>query len=69
MFNKYKYVDKYDLIVIVIMFMVKVIYYNYKNFIFLKVNVDILLIGGGGVYNLILIGYIKELLLEVEVLI
>ncbi|HBH3601495.1 TPA: anhydro-N-acetylmuramic acid kinase [Clostridioides difficile] len=68
MLNKYKHVDKYDLIATVTMFTAKAIYYNYKNFILPKVNVDTLLIGGGGAHNLTLIGYIKELLLEVEVL-
>ena len=56
MLNKYKHVDKYDLIATVTMFTAKAIYYNYKNFILPKVNV------------VTLIGYIKELLLEVAVL-
>lgn len=68
MLNKYNYIDKHDLIATVTMFTARTIYDNYKNFVIPKVNIDTLLIGGGGAHNATLMGYIKGLLPEIEVL-
>ncbi|MGO1041926.1 anhydro-N-acetylmuramic acid kinase AnmK [Clostridioides difficile] len=66
--NKYNYIDKHDLIATVTMFTARTIYDNYKKFVIPKVNIDTLLIGGGGAHNVTLMGYIKGLLPEIEVL-
>lgn len=68
MLSKYNYIDKHDLIATVTMFTARTIYDNYKNFVIPKVNIDTLLIGGGGAHNATLMGYIKGLLPEIEVL-
>lgn len=68
MLNKYKNVDKHDLIATVTMFTARTICDNYKNFVIPKVNIDTLLVGGGGAHNKTLMGYLKELLPGVEVL-
>lgn len=68
MLNKYRDIDKYDLIATVTMFTARTISDNYKNFVIPKVKIDSLIVGGGGAHNKTLMGYLKELLPGVEVM-
>lgn len=68
MLNKYKHINKYDLIATVTMFTARTISDNYKNFVIPKVKIDSIIVGGGGAHNKTLMEYLKELLPEVEVL-
>lgn len=65
-FEKYK---AEDIIATVTYFTAKSIAYNYRNFVFPKVKIDEVIIGGGGSYNNTLIEMIKNELKECKVMI
>lgn len=60
--------EKEDIISTVTMFTAKSIEYNYRNFIMPKINIDEIIIGGGGSYNNTLLKMIRECLPEYKVL-
>lgn len=68
MLNKYSYLNKYDIIATVTMFTARTISDNYKKFVLPKVDIDSLIVGGGGAHNNTLMGYLKELLPGIDVL-
>lgn len=67
--NKYGDLKAEDIIATMTMFTAKSIAYNYKKFIFPKLKIDEVILGGGGSYNKTLIKMLKEELKDVKVLI
>jgi len=67
--NKYGDLKAEDIIATMTMFTAKSIAYNYKKFIFPKLKIDEVILGGGGSYNKTLINMLKEELKDVKVLI
>lgn len=56
------HLSKYDLLATMTMFTAKTIALNYQKFIFPYHQIDEVIVGGGGSYNLTFIGMLKELL-------
>lgn len=67
--NKYGDFKSEDIIATMTMFTAKSIAYNYNKFIFPKLKIDEVILGGGGSYNRTLINMLKEELKDVKVLI
>lgn len=67
--NRFKEYKAEDIIATVTYFTAKSIAYNYRNFIFPKIKIDEVIIGGGGSYNKTLIRMIQDELKECKVMI
>lgn len=67
--NRFKEYKSEDIIATVTYFTAKTIAYNYRKFIFPKVKIDEVIIGGGGSYNSTLVKMIKDELKECKVMI
>ncbi|MGL4773442.1 MAG: anhydro-N-acetylmuramic acid kinase AnmK [Clostridium sp.] len=65
--QRYKHLSSEDIVATFTMFTAKSIANNYKNFIIPKVNLDMLVVGGGGAHNKTLMKFIKEELQNIEV--
>ncbi len=59
--------DKYSVISTITALTAKVITDSYKNFIFPKTEIEEIVIGGGGAYNITLINYIQKLIPDIKV--
>jgi anhydro-N-acetylmuramic acid kinase len=67
--EQYNHISKYDLLATMTMFTAKTIAENYRRFIFPNLQVDEVIVGGGGSYNDKLLAMLRELLQnECEVL-
>lgn len=66
--KKYGNLKSEDIIATTTMFTAKSIAYNYKKFVFPKLKIDEVILGGGGSYNSTLIKMLKEELKEIKVL-
>lgn len=65
--ERFIHLNKEDIIATITMFTAKSIGYGYKKFVLNKVNLDKVVLSGGGVHNQTLVKFIKEELKEIEV--
>ncbi len=59
--------DKYDIIATITNLTARVIADSYKKFIFPKTNIEEIILGGGGAYNLTLIKFLKDYLPNTDI--
>lgn len=65
--RKYQQYDKYDIVATFTMFTATSMKYHYQNYILDHIDLDLIIIGGGGAHNKTLLQFIKEIFAPIKV--